>query len=434
MGVTNGLSKSDALVSSRIPQLATDTLGSFGLRATAVALNLAVSVALARTAGAYAYGLYAFALSTAVLLAIPNTVALAMFVLREGASAAAQGRWDLLRGVEIWATRRALVSSIAMAGVALCALLVFGGGMPAEWRLTVGIALALIPLLSLNSVRAGLLRGLHHVVIGQLSEQVAIPVFILLLLGGSLALGHRTVDAVAAITWHAIAAAGALVLSVVLLRQRRPVELRTTQPASNVQVWRASAMTLAMFSGLTVANQELGVIVLGALVGPTEAGIFRVVVRGAEFVAFALGSITAAIGPRIARLHALGDRGAVRRLLRLSALGSFLWALPVAALMMALGPVILRVVFGRDFVVGATSLTILSVGQLVNAATGSVALLLNMTGRERVAARGQAVATILHLGLGLVLIPRWGLAGAATATAASVVTRNAIFAIAARRV
>jgi O-antigen/teichoic acid export membrane protein len=399
-----------------------------------VGLNLAVSVALARTAGAYAYGLYAFALSMAVLLAIPTTVALATFVLREVAWAAAQGRWDLLRGVEIWAIRRALVTSITAAGIALGSVLLFGAGMTPEWRLTVALGLALVPLLSLNSLCAAVLRGLHHVIVGQLPDQIAIPTFMLVLLGCGLALGHRTIDGVTAVSWHATAAAASLVVGIVLWRWRRPIEIRTTRATSNERAWRVSAMTFLMLSGLGVVNQELHVLLLGALAGPTAAGIFRVSVRGAELVAFGLSSINAAIAPTVARLHALGDRRRVRRLVRLSTLASSLWALPIAIVMIAFGPAILGAMFGQDFVAGATSLTILSIGQLVNAMTGPVGLLLNMTGRERVAARGQAIATIVNVSLGLVLIPRWGIEGAAIATAASLVTWNAIFAIEARRV
>jgi O-antigen/teichoic acid export membrane protein len=60
-------------------------------------------------------------------------------------------------------------------------------------------------------------------------------------------------------------------------------------------------------------------------------------------------------------------------------------------------------------------------------------LLLNMTGRERAAVRGQAIGAVLNLVLGVLLIPRWGATGAAAATAAGLVTANAIFALEARR-
>jgi O-antigen/teichoic acid export membrane protein len=69
---------------------------------------------------------------------------------------------------------------------------------------------------------------------------------------------------------------------------------------------------------------------------------------------------------------------------------------------------------------------ILLVGQFVNSAAGSVGSLLNMTGHERETARGIAVSAVINLLLNFILVPFWGIIGAAVGTAAGLVTSNVL--------
>jgi len=71
----------------------------------------------------------------------------------------------------------------------------------------------------------------------------------------------------------------------------------------------------------------------------------------------------------------------------------------------------------------------LSVGQLINAATGSVGLLLIMTGYERDAAICVGISAVLNVVLNATLIPKWGLTGAAIATTSSMMVWNILLAI-----
>jgi O-antigen/teichoic acid export membrane protein len=105
---------------------------------------------------------------------------------------------------------------------------------------------------------------------------------------------------------------------------------------------------------------------------------------------------------------------------------SLLAALPVAVFLIVLGQPILSLVFGEAYGVGGTALGILCAGQLANAATGSLTLILNMTGHERDTVMGLGSAAIVNVILNLLLIPRFGIEGAAAATAISVAAWNAL--------
>jgi O-antigen/teichoic acid export membrane protein len=98
-----------------------------------------------------------------------------------------------------------------------------------------------------------------------------------------------------------------------------------------------------------------------------------------------------------------------------------------------LGGPILRLVFGADFGAADVALAVVSVGQLANVATGSVGVLLVMTGHQREAALGTAAGAVLNVGLAIALIPALGAIGAAVAAAASTIVSNVLLVVVVRR-
>ena len=71
----------------------------------------------------------------------------------------------------------------------------------------------------------------------------------------------------------------------------------------------------------------------------------------------------------------------------------------------------------------------LSAGALINVAMGSVGVLLVMTGHERHAAIGIGISMVANVVLNAILIPQWGLEGAAAATASTKILCAVLLAI-----
>jgi O-antigen/teichoic acid export membrane protein len=107
--------------------------------------------------------------------------------------------------------------------------------------------------------------------------------------------------------------------------------------------------------------------------------------------------------------------------------------LPVALVFLFFGKTLLNLVFGPEFIPAYEPLAILTVGQLINSATGSVGFLLMMTGYEQDTARGMAIAAVSNIVLNLVLVPLWGTKGAALASAITLVIWNVLLWLAVRR-
>jgi|GEM_PF-1225851 len=134
--------------------------------------------------------------------------------------------------------------------------------------------------------------------------------------------------------------------------------------------------------------------------------------RSANLVALALVGINFVFAPLISAVWESGDHERLRRLYRQATKWSLALSLPACVSMVAAAPGILGL-FGTGYRDGVYALVWLAVGQLVNAATGSVGYVLMMTGRERTLLVYSAAVTLVS-GLSVAAIaPVYGVTGAA---------------------
>ena len=82
--------------------------------------------------------------------------------------------------------------------------------------------------------------------------------------------------------------------------------------------------------------------------------------------------------------------------------------------------------YARGYLPAYLPLVILSFGQLINIGAGSVGNVLNMTGYQNDTVKGQVIAAIPSLVLNILLVPKYGLNGAAVATAGSFLIWNMV--------
>ncbi|MBK5270180.1 MAG: polysaccharide biosynthesis C-terminal domain-containing protein, partial [Bacteroidia bacterium] len=77
-----------------------------------------------------------------------------------------------------------------------------------------------------------------------------------------------------------------------------------------------------------------------------------------------------------------------------------------------------------EFLDGQQALLILCGGQLINILSGSVGLLLMMTGNQRFSIYSLAISTIFNIIFNIILVPPYGIVGASIASAGSLVIWN----------
>jgi|AntRauTorcE11898_2_1112593.scaffolds.fasta_scaffold00195_5 O-antigen/teichoic acid export membrane protein len=409
-------------------QLVRGGFGSGAVKAAGTLLSLVVALVLARVLGPAGYGIYSYVFALVGILSVPAQFGLPQLVVRETANAHAVADWSAVKGIWRWAGSLAVVLSLLLAFAGGAAVWMLGERLGGVQVATLAWGLVLLPVIVLARLRGAALRGLRHVVAGQLPDMVLRP-GLLAILVLVLVLGFgEVVTASRAMALHALAATSALLVGAVLLLRVRPSELGSVQPRFSHRAWGRALIPLGLTAGMMVITRQSDIVLLGLFVEVEQVGIYRVAASASLLVAFGLEAVGAVVAPQIARLYARGELRQLQRLATACSRVSLAVALPAALVFVLYGEWLLGVVVGVEYAGGAAALAILAGGQLVNAGMGLVGLLLNMTGHETVVTRTLALAALGHIVANLLLIPVWGMNGAAVATAGTFILWNLLLA------
>jgi O-antigen/teichoic acid export membrane protein len=406
--------------------LARDAVGSFVLNVLNVAATVLATILLARLLGVTEFGVFSFVIATVTLLGVPAMFGADRLLTRETAVYMGSRTIGLAKGVLLRINQIVATVSVALGlGAALAAWIVAGGEISAP-LVAFWLGLASLPFLAVGRVVQGGLMGLRHVLLAQAAEFFVRPGLLLALVVLASVTVPERIDAPMAVVLNGISLAVACTLSVAMLIRRMTPEMRRTRPRYETRSWVTAALALGLLSGATIVNSQVGVVLLGVLDGPDAAGLYGVAQRGALLVAFPVAAVSAAIGPVAARLWSSRAHERLQRLVTLSARGILLSSAPMAVGFILFGRDILVTFFGSDFAVADGALAILGLGQLANAASGTVATLLVMTGNQKQAGVGIIIGSVLNVILALLLIPTLATVGAAIAAAVSLAVSNGI--------
>jgi O-antigen/teichoic acid export membrane protein len=405
-------------------QLVRGGAGSVLVQVTSQLLALALGIVLARGLGAEGYGVYAYAMALMTLLMVFAELGMPTLLIREVAASEACQDWSRIRGVLLRALQIVFSAAVALATIAALVLWLQIDEVSTSQRETLVWVIALLPFAALTRVMMAAVQGLQHVVKAQVVDFLVRPVLVLLGVGCLFifAPGMRLPQYAMAV--HLGATIVVLYIAAVVLYRCLPRSVHATAARYRTRKWLASAIPLTLIGGAIIINSQTDILMLGFFRTSEDVGVYRVAVKGAVLVAFAQQAANAVIAPQFARLYAQGDQARLQHLVTVSARITLLAALPVALTFVLAGGAIAGFAFGHEFTQSHTPLAILAVGQLVNAAMGSVGFLLNMTGHERDVARTLLITAGLNVLLNLFLIPRFGMAGAASATAVSLALWN----------
>jgi O-antigen/teichoic acid export membrane protein len=402
------------------------------LRLVFVALEFLCVLALARVFKASGYGVYAAVLSWVALLAIPAVLGFDRLVIREIATLVVRSEWPLMRGLLRRSSQIVLFgSTVLAAAVAIGASL--GTLAPeSESVIALQIGMLAVPLVALARVRAAALVGLGRVALGQLPEMLLQPLAMLCLIGAVYLTSASAQGGRVAVFLYVLSAAIAFMAGALILRKELPETTRTIDPAYQTGRWIRSATPFVWMLGMNAIMINIDTVMVSVFAGTTAAGTYRVASQMAMFIVLPMTCVNMAFASPIATLYARGDLQTLRGRAWTGARAVLIGAMFIALLLVAFGRPVLGA-FGPDFVAGYPALLILIGGYLLAAASGVAGYVLIMTNYET------AVAVISALGAGmnvvgnLVLIPLWGINGAAGATALSTVAVSLAFAVLAYR-
>lgn len=405
--------------------LAKAIAGTFGLRVLNAFLGYVITLLLARFLGAKGYGSYAYALTWARLLQIPALLGLLGLLVREMSVYQTRSNWGLAHGLFRWANQIVLFSSIGVASLAAFLAWIWNQGSDLDTLFTIWIIMLSLPLMTLTSIREATMQALGYILLGQLPELIVRPILLIVLLCSAYLLFDESLTSPIAMGIYVIATGVAFLVGAKFLQNSLPAELKDASPEYQIKEWMRTALPMLFIGGMYIINNQTDKIMLGAMQGITSVGIYEVANRGAGLITFVLVAFNMSLAPTFASLYTAGNMNKLQKIVTKSSYMILVASFPIGLFLILFNHWFLSL-FGTEFLSGKTTLIILCIGQLINAFTGSVAVLLNMTGHQNDTAIGVTLSASINLILNATLIPQYGAGGAAAATAISAAIWNVV--------
>jgi O-antigen/teichoic acid export membrane protein len=205
-----------------------------------------------------------------------------------------------------------------------------------------------------------------------------------------------------------------------------------TAPEALPSLW-TTAWPFLTIELVQVSLLSLPVLMLGVFADARSVSEFSIVSRLTMLINTILVSMALIAAPAFARHHRRHEYEQLRRVERQTRLLAMAICLPAIAIMMIF-PRLLLSLLGSDFTVASTALIVLALGQIVNTFLPTQDMMLSMTGHGRTLRRLNVQQLLVCLVLSAVLIPGFGLMGAAVLSTICLIQGRVSFALAVRRV
>ncbi len=166
-------------------------------------------------------------------------------------------------------------------------------------------------------------------------------------------------------------------------------------------------------------------VILGLTTNSSEVGIYHVAFKLSMFAAVSLMAINSIAAPKFAEMFGKNDMEGFKKVVHQSTKMIFWSTLPLV-IFFFIFPEFFLGWFGdgEEFKIGVTAFIFLSCGRLISSFSGSVGNILQMTGNQNIYAKILLFGAILNVALNLILIPKYGVNGAATASMSSLIVWN----------
>ncbi|USH00417.1 flippase [Thermococcus argininiproducens] len=166
-------------------------------------------------------------------------------------------------------------------------------------------------------------------------------------------------------------------------------------------------------------------LMLGYYLSLEVVGVYNAAAPLARMLPMFLNSAGFLYTPIASQLYAQGRIEEMGRVYQILTKWVFLLTLPIFAVMFLFPEVTINFIFGKEYLGATTALQILALGFMFHTFLGLNGLSLTVIGKPKLNLLGNLIAASLNVILNMLLIPKYGLNGAAIATAVSYFAANA---------
>lgn len=399
-------------------RLARSVGGAFIVSVLGIIIAFGLQLILARSLGATSYGEYIYVLTTLNFLVFFAKFGFDTATLRFIPEYYSNGNYTLARGFFRWSRLVVLSISTAVAVVAAIGIVAF---LPSHSKSLFLVYLAACPLLPLSAyvlLQASKLQAFGRIVLAQSPQVILRP---LLLAVAVIAISAGMAEPMSAMLAMILTLVAAIVTVVVisrLIRRHLPREIFVGRAEYRTAYWAKVSLPMLLITGFNLLINQADILMVGALLNTTEAGIYSIAARISMLIPFGVVAINSVTAPMISRLYSQGKIPQLQRMMTAAAWGSLAFAVPVFAVVVLLPRQVMGL-FGQEFSGGSSALIILAATRILVALFGSAGYLMSMSGNHNRAATILGCGAAANIVLNFVLIPPYKVGGAAIAALAS---------------
>jgi O-antigen/teichoic acid export membrane protein len=367
---------------------------------------------LARWIGSHEFGLYVYAWTLVIIAGdlVPSGFAFAsQRIIPELRHA---GDLQALRGFLLASRAYAFLAGTLVALVAAAFVLSFPDHFREQGVWVLVFAASALPPQALANVQDGVARTFNQTNMALVPGFIVRPLLIILFMAAL----HLTGLASSAVSVTAAASVSTWIIALgqmfVLDRHIRGVIPAGARALGDFRRWLGVALGIVTSWACLTLFTYTDMLVLNQFSTPDKVAVYYATVKTLALTSFVTFAIAAVVGHRFVSLHVAGDREGLNRMVGFAVKWTFWPSLAITLAMLAVGKPVLSL-FGKDFTVGYQLLFILSAGMMARASVGPAERILNMLGEERACALVYVGAFVATLTFCLVLVPLYGLYGAA---------------------
>lgn len=406
-------------------------LFAFLIRVASAGIAYLSQVFLARWMGSFEYGIFVFVWVWVLILGGLAPLGFSTTVVRFIPEYTESGKKDFLRGMLLGAPLLCVGVSTLVTMTVLASLAGFGHLMEGYYLLPAILIAFCLPLYTLVDIQDGIARGYGWVDIALLPPYILRPLLILATMLAAYMLGFEA-DAVTAAGAAVVACWLTGVVQYLFLRQRIRHQVPAGPRSYEFGLWMRISLPILLVASFDMMMQNTDILVLSHFMTPDKVAIYFAALKSMALISFVNFAVGTAVAKQFPELKARNDHEGLARTARRAAHWVFWPTLAGAAIILAIGQPLLWM-FGKDFVAGYPVMFILALGFLAHASVGPVEFVLNMLGEQNRCAMVLFGAAGLNITLNFLLIPVFGLTGAAIATAGSSAMAALLMAIIAKK-
>jgi O-antigen/teichoic acid export membrane protein len=405
---------------------------AFLIRVISAALVYFTQVLLARWMGSFEFGVYIYVWTWVLLIGGLVDLGLASSAQRFIPQYTGRNQFDLLRGFLAGSRWLVLALATAWALIAAAGVWLFGARLHSYEIIPLYLACAALPLFTLGRAQDGIARSYDWINLALMPQYIIRSVLLVAAMAGAYALRFPT-DASTAMLAAVLTTWVTVLGQTFFMNRRLAKKVEPGRKTYHMRTWLAVSLPIFMVEGFYMLLTYADVIVLQQYRPPDEVAVYYAAAKTLALVAFVYFSVSAATAHKFSEYHVAGNKAELSAFLADAIKWTFWPSLGATVIILALGKPFLWL-FGPQFTAGYYLMFILAAGPLARATVGPVERLLNMVGEQRACAAVYAAAFATNIVLCVVLIPLFGVAGAAVAISAAMILESVLlFAVTKRR-